>query len=360
MKKIGIITFHRAHNYGAVLQAYALEKAIKKLGYDVGFIDSQNEIIREAYTLFPKFKLINFEQCFRKCLHLVLDFKRKHKRYHEFENFISENLSTISVKNQFITFDSVVLGSDQIWNHSYTNGFDNLYFGISDEFKANKRISYAASMGKSELNEELMKDFKAKLNEINEIGVREETLKDYIQENIGFNSEVNLDPTLLLDKDDWLDVCSENNQSGDYLLVYEVQSNPITMDIVDYISKQTGLMVVVLSAKTDFRMSKNYITDASPKEFVSLFRHASYVVTTSFHGTVFSIINNVPFTTVAFNNEIDIRSKSLLDKIGLSSRMIGCINEVDDIDLEQDFNSINKKLSILKNNSLRYLSNAIK
>lgn len=359
MSKIGIITFHRAHNYGAVLQAYALQKAIKKLGYNVGFVDKQNVNIRNAYRLYPRLSISKLSIELRKLAHLILDYKRKKSRYHAFEYFISKNLNLFEVNNVKGDFDTLVLGSDQIWNFEYTSGFDDLYFGVDSCFNSSKIVSYAASMGHSKLTDELNKQLKNNLLRLNAIGVREDSLKEYIESNLSLDSEVNLDPTLLLEKDDWLEICDDEIEKEPYLLVYEVQENALTSSVVKFISKQLGLKVITLCARTDFRTPKDHISNASPYEYVSLFRNAAYVVTTSFHGTVFSIINNVPFTTIGFNNEIDIRSKSILSKLGVLDRMISQENEISGISFDMDFNKVNEDLLLLKEKSIGYLKNAI-
>ncbi|MFD2180174.1 polysaccharide pyruvyl transferase family protein [Veronia pacifica] len=359
MKKIGIITFHRAHNYGAVLQAYALQKAVKNLGFDVGFIDKQNKKIEEAYKLYPKFSFMKIKSETRKLAHLLLDFKRKSQRHSAFESFISENLNLLNVDKNQPNFSSVVLGSDQIWNFTYTDGFDDLYFGEDCSFSADKIVSYAASMGKADLEEKLINQLNRKLAKIDTIGVREDSLRDFIQKNYEMEAEVNLDPTLLLDKDDWQEISAENINKEPYLLVYEVQENRITQPTVNYIAKKLGLRVITLSARTDFRTPKDHISNASPNEYVSLFRNAAYVVTTSFHGTVFSIINNVSFTTIGFDNEIDIRSKSILAKLGIPERMIGKDDEISNIKFDINYTKVEDKLSLMKNQSLSFLKNAI-
>ena len=151
----GIITFHRAHNYGALLQAYALRKIIASLGYDVKFIDYQHKNLEEGYNLYPKLpsnittgKFIRYSKDWA---HLVLDYRRKKARNIAFNDFINTYIPLIPIERD-VSLDVIVLGSDQIWNSKYTSGLDENYYGINKKINSNIKISYAASMGLSSLD----------------------------------------------------------------------------------------------------------------------------------------------------------------------------------------------------------------
>ena len=136
-------------------KAYALQKAIENLGYNVAFIDEQHKNLQEGYSLYPTIKSIQsvrkFASYFKRYYELVRDYKRKKNRYDAFEAFINEKLKLIP-KDSFFKIDNVVLGSDQIWNAEYTDGVDKLYFGFCEYIKCNNTFSYAASMGMAQLS----------------------------------------------------------------------------------------------------------------------------------------------------------------------------------------------------------------
>lgn len=354
-----IVTFHRAHNYGAVLQAYALQKTIARMGHNVSFFDYQHEEIAKVYRLLPIPGNEGGITYLKRLVHTVLDFKRKKARYNAFNGFINSNFKLSDSKKEQV-FDVVVLGSDQIWNPEYTCGFVDVHFGRHQNLQTRKVVSYAASLGQSKLESGQLTEFNQKLSTIDIVGVREDSLKDIILKSCKKSDvSVNLDPTLLLDKSDWDSISSKREISEPYVLVYEVKYNKLTKGAIEYIEKLYGLKVVVLSARTNYKISKNYITGASPQQFLSLFKHADFVITTSFHGTVFSIINNKPFITLAFGDHTDVRSYSLLKKIGLDKRIVDKADSFVTAEESINYDLANEKLDRLRLESMNYLSKCL-
>lgn len=356
----GILTFHKAHNYGALLQAYALSYTIKKYNKDVFFVDYENETLTKGYTLFPIFNKYSPVSYIKEWIHLILDFKRKYKRYHAFSRFINNYIKPLSVsKNN--AFDVVFLGSDQIWNASYTNGVDSNYYGQGEGLNANKLVSYAASMGKLSLNGKDEEEFISLIQGINEIGVREKYLKDYIEDKTGRECVVNLDPTLLLDRQEWESLSKRFNSDERYLLVYEMHPHSEMSRIANQIAESLNLKIKVLASRTNYKISKDAITDADPRDFLMYFANASFILTTSFHGTVFSIINEIPFYTLCFGNEVDLRSSSLLELVNLKNRMIPGIESIDsnNENLHFNFEEASKILQDHRRNSINFITQAL-
>jgi len=359
-KFCGILTFHKAHNYGALLQAYALSYTIKKYGKDVFFIDYENDILTRGYGLYPAFNKYSPVLYIKEWIHFVLDFKRKYKRYNAFSKFIDSYIKPFSVsKNN--CFDVVFLGSDQIWNASYTNGVDPNYYGQGKGLSACKLVSYAASMGKPSLNGKDEKEFISLLQNINSIGVREKYLKDYIEDKTKRECVVNLDPTLLLDRQEWKLLSNKLNSDERYLLVYEMHSHSDMSRIATRIANSLNLKVKVLASRTNYKISKDAITDADPRDFLMYFANASFILTTSFHGTVFSIINEIPFYTLGFDNEVDLRSRSLLELLNLNNRMISGIKSIDfdNKGFHVDFDEASKILQEHRRNSIDFITQAL-
>jgi hypothetical protein len=358
-KKLGIVTFHNAHNYGAVLQAYALHRKLELMGYESEFIQDADNVIGATYDLYPKWSKGSFTQYARDWIRLILDFKRKKERFNAFQSFISDKLPTYNLANGKKNYHSVILGSDQIWNFNITNGLDILYFGQDKNISTNNVFSYAASMGKAMLETNFTQAYKENLQKLSCIGVREESLGLEIKDKFGLDYHINVDPTLLLAKSEWDALVTKKSDCEEYILVYEVEKHQYTQDVVDAIKNQLGLSVKVISSITHRAVDKSTIATASPVEFLTMFKNAKFVVTSSFHGTVFSIINEVPFYTLKFNNGVDLRSAGLLNSLGLIERHINGPSDLKVGDFNVDFSNAKLLLKDLRSDSESYLKSNI-
>ena len=211
-------------------------------------------------------------------------------------------------------------------------------------------------MGSATSENNLTEEYYDLLSNLDYIGVREQGLAELIKSKFNLPVDVNIDPTLLLNKEEWNEIASKPLCDEKYILVYEVEPNIETKNIVDYLSKRFSIKVKIISSITNYKLPKDIITTASPNDFLSLFNNASFVVTTSFHGTVFSIINNVPFVTVKFNNGIDTRSSNLLFSMGLDERHVNNVDDVKKLNKDVDFTFSEKKLNKLRHQSELYIS----
>ena len=268
-----------------------------------------------------------------------------------------ENSSQINLDN----VDAVITGSDQVWNSNLTGGLDDVY---TINFGSNKlkRISYAASLGKNKIEENLQKEYKDKLSRIDKISVREESAKEALNKLLPNKEiEVVLDPTLLLTKDEWNKKINKNNSEKEkYILSYIVENNPEHTRIVDELSKNTGLKVIHFEKKKKYnRVLRSAYIDG-PIEFINLIKNAEYVVTTSFHATVFSIIFNKKFWVVP-HKTTGSRVTDLLDKFEISNRAIQSLEAFNKkkYDEEIDYKKVNKILEKEREKTIRWLTNAI-
>lgn len=360
--KIGILTFHRAHNYGAVLQAFALQKQIKLLGHDVEVIDYRPKEINQAHDLFHT-KIFLERSWGGKILH-VLDFfflsRSKIKRYINFKKFINSlGLSKVTYRgeeNSFPEYDCIFFGSDQIWNPSIFNGFDYTYTGQLKKSKT-KFISYAASAGMLSLLKSQKDEFIKVLENFDSISVREKNLQEYIRDLTKNEVETVLDPVLLLDKKEWDNTLIVPHNKKPYVLVYQVKRDNKVNVLAEKIAKENNWDLVELTCEV-FSKKKTYANQTvSPLEFVGYFKFAKFIVTTSFHGTAFAIIFNTPFYSVMFNSPNDERSKSLLELTKLEDRAI-TLNEKK-IFSEVDFTKANILLDEKKNKSIDFIRESI-
>ncbi|MDU0808908.1 polysaccharide pyruvyl transferase family protein [Aquirufa regiilacus] len=357
--KIGILTFHRAHNYGAVLQAYALQEVLKELGHDVKFIDHINKEIMGAY------KIVNLRQFFigkglRFFPELYLLWYR-YKRSVFFNLFIKSNLSidsNIAFDSLEDNYDAIIVGSDQVWNYDLTGGFDEYYWAnFKNKNTKIKIVSYAASMEVPNMSEKEKSLIARLLNNFDSIGVREDSLKEHLQPLTSRNINVVADPTLLTDINLWNKIAVRPLSSKPYLLLYQVRNNSKNEVLAKKVAEKLNLEIVYLSARIDTKNS-SFCRSASPSEYLGLFKYASFVLCSSFHGTVFSTLFKVPFYSILMGDGKDSRSISLLKSLNLSDRAISYNDEV--VYKPIDWSKVDEKRERIKQASINYLSDSLK
>lgn len=361
--KIGILTFHCAHNYGAVLQCYALQETLKQMGHEVEVIDYRPQYLLSPYTILNKDRIISKNPLkFLKriiCEFLLLAVRLK--RYKVFENFIQNNLilsSRVTKYNIPSYYDVYIMGSDQIWNPRITNGFDPVYFGLFSFQKGNRKyIAYAASMETKILDDQTKNTYKNILNNFNYISVRETQLASLLQPLTNLKINVVVDPTLLTNTITWDKFVQKPNLNKKYVLVYQVRMSNATLRIANKIAKQINADVIEITANINIKFKRNILQCESPENFVNLIKYASYIITTSFHGTVFSIIFNKPFYCIKLDDGEDTRSMCLLNSVGLNNRMIN--KDDNPILSEIDYEVVNNKISNLRNESINFLISSI-
>lgn len=356
MKKTATITFHRTLNYGAILQAYALQVIINKMGLKNEIIDYECDKIRKNYCLIKK----NSVKLFIKS---ILVFKNMYLRKKKFEKFAKEKLNiTEKIKKETLytesfnnQYDLFITGSDQVWNYEII-GSDNSY--LLDFVKNNKKKrSYAASFGVSSIPLELIDRYKKYIEDFSEILVREKTGKDIIK-MITKRPSVNivLDPVFLLEKKEWEKVLLNSkfdDIANKYILMYMPTENLIKF--ANYLADKYKLEIYNI-ADADF--TNGHLENAlGPEEFISAIKNAKFIVTGSFHAVAFSIIYNKEF----FINNVDeikenrsSRQKDLLNLLEVADREI--FNHNDDKEfIAIDWNNVNEKLEIERNKSLNEL-----
>lgn len=316
-KLIGILTFHNANNYGAALQAYALQKFLKKTyGEDeVAVIDYKCAGVKKQNSLVA---YVKSQGAVRGIIHYLA----AHNRIKKINEFCRQNmtLSThITDKSELSEavrqFSYIVSGSDQIWNRNWTGGEDTYLQDFHDEH--HKKISYAASFGLQQLPEEWKDDYCTLLGHFSSISVREESGNTIVNSLLGKQCEVHLDPTLLLKKSSWDELAAAKKNHKKYILVYMVPYQKSVYEKAKELADSTGseLYVICKSLKHIF---SSYRGNLTVNEVLAMFRDASYVFTNSFHGTAFSVIYQKNFF-VELNNKrgYNIRSAQLIKKCGI-------------------------------------------
>lgn len=378
MKKIGIITILKVNNYGAELQAYATQKVLQLMGYDAEIIDylfyknprhkrtqmskptarmSLRKHLQELlYPIVAQWKARNYRE-----LQRVRD--AKFERFHDENTKQSVCYDTIDkLKSAKLDYDVLMTGSDQVWNPGIYSSLDPYLLRFGDD--SLRRIAYAASFGVSQLPDDVRNYYREALMRYSAIGVREDNAVNLVKNLSGKDAKLVLDPTLLLDKEQWMKVAKpvEGLPDKPYVLIYELSDIPFIKQVAMYIAEKTGLPIVRIcknASPEDKEEEILNIINAGPAEFLYLFNKAGYVVTNSFHGTAFSINFGKQFyTVIPLGKSNNSRQKSILKLMGCEERMLTEGGEMPAME-KLDTDRINEKLRVQRQNSMDFLKNAI-
>ena len=355
--KVGLMTWFRYNNYGTVLQAYSLQQILKKYKFNSILIDycprGTNKNINElsyfidlALSKINKTKYIVNKDMFEIFINNYLNVTDKCNNYYELKMLSEE-------------FDAIICGSDQIWS---PYNFDANYF-LSFANK-NKIMSYSPSFGMSSINDiYLEKRIGKLLNRFNFISVREKTGANLIKKISGKDAEVTLDPTLLLDKNEWDKIINKklNNELKEkkYILCYFLgNSNKYYKNIIKY-SQEHNLEIINIPAIGNQKFNKySTIDNIGPREFVTLIKNATLIFTDSFHGTIFSINYNKNFFVYKRFKDSDKKSQNsrvidILNKLNLNDRLLDSKSKINCKDI--NYNFVYDRLKNMRNSSLNYL-----
>lgn len=302
--KIGILTFHAARNYGAVLQCRCLYEVLRSLGHDVSVIDYRPDYLIEPYKLW-KSRFLKHPKTMLKVSARMAGALKREAGFRSFENEIA--LSPFGQGG----FDAIFYGSDQIWNRNICNGVDPVFYAAAPFAASAINISYAASDGDVVPSAEEKVAIRKYLHNFSYIGVRESSMVERMDSE-GIPAELNLDPVLLAGKEVTDNLCSPPVVKEPYVLTYEAIDNPAVADKAKRAAAERGLRVVQI-ARSPYSEGINKF---SPREFVALFRDAEYIVTTSFHGTALAILYGKDYEFVHTGTHADGRIDSLLGSLG--------------------------------------------
>lgn len=374
--KVSIITLHKVLNYGSALQAYATQEYLKDtFGADVELVDYKfpNAFHRANRKKKTTIKKVEIQLgLFRR--YLTEKRYRMDKRFQQFwdtyfqltPQFYTTVQSVIS--NPPIA-DLYITGSDQVWN---TNSLCNdpiMYCRYAPE--GSKKISFGASFTNKSLPDKYRTDVRKWLSEYTAIGVREQSSLDILQDlNLDSNIELfnTCDPTLLLSAKDYHKLAEDSIVRIDYeyifvyFLSYAYHPEPAISNVIKALVKEFGYKVVVLcDKKIQYQGPFKQVYGIGPCEFAYLFEHAKFVVTSSFHGTMFSIINRIPFITILpQEGKEDRRSADFLRVVGLEDRGVKADAKKIDIPLCNPYtNDVESKIISYINKSKQFLGRVI-
>ena len=378
MKELGIVTLYTSFNYGSALQAYASKKYYKKLGFKSKVLSYSNSLIKGRDIRVEKLLIMLLRTFWRPNLlkktfltyKKSLDKKITLESKDKFFKFYEECLQPHKMnKKEMKTYGkeknvfAVICGSDQIWNATsiYVDPFYYLRY-----FPREKRIAYAPSFGKKEIPEYNKKIITKYLNEINYLSVRELEGEKIIKELINKKAEVLIDPTLLLDKNEWKNVYgNERLIEEKYILFYFLDiPKEHTIDNLKKISQILNKKIIVIpNLLEEFKIIDEKLEsfNAGPLEFLNLIDNAEFICTDSFHGMLFSINFNKPF--YVFERNYGVASKqsgrisSMLEIFNLKKYFITESDKMVEIDLNLNWEEVNIELKKQREKSKQYLLN---
>ena len=350
--KVGIVTFINTINYGASLQAYALQECVEKFGVRAEIIQYVNEKIEKKEK---NRKLLSIRRLV-KSLVMGSDIINKIESFQKFENDNIHRGDVLLPNSKDIInkeYDFFITGSDQVWNMNITHE-DWTYF-LNFVYDNKKKISYAASFGNDIFPQKCYDEAAYYLSQIPSLSVREMSGLQLIKKLTGREAVVVLDPTLLLSKKEWEERINFKPDLQHYILVYLPHNKQLVFEFVFDLKKATNLPVVYLSISPRPQNNVKTIYDASPDEFLGWMYYADYVVTGSFHGTAFSLNFEKQFYYEPSAN--GGRIENLVELTGTGSRQIG--NKTD-FNQEIDYSYVSKKLELERNKSKAWLKEKLR
>lgn len=329
--RIGVLTLHNAINYGSVLQTYATQHLLEGMGHDVEIIDYRNAEIEKTYK-YPKPHISKIFKETVASFVISYFYKRKKRAFAKFfKDYMHVSPKRYYARKLAISgYDVILVGSDLVWDSSFTGGLDNFYWGNFDRDEKTKLAAWSASMFVGSVTPTITKD----LSNFDYISVRESSMKALLSPLTGKDVTHIIDPTLLLDKAQWSEIHVPVKERH-YVLVYTYTFEWEVIETAKRLANIKGLNVIVINPMLNAKVKKGYKQCAGPAEFVSYIRDADYVIANSLHGTAFAINLEKPFYSFIKEGTSDVRRESILKQLGLENRIIsenetfGDIQEID-------------------------------
>jgi len=357
--KYGTITFHRAVNFGAVLQTLALQEALKKTGIDSEVIDYRCQFIERHYAPFRITDVFNLRRVYG--IVKANAFSRNNRS--KFDEFIRKYIKTSSciynTKNDLLdsnsAYDAFIAGSDQVWSY-FCAGFDKAYF-LDFVLDKRKKMSYAASFGVDSIPEEYIQNYEMLLKDFHRISVREEQGKQILQDILHVDVPIVLDPTLLLTRAEWGNYMNPVKHKGEYILVYLMTETEEILSFARKLSARTKYKIIYINDRFYKRYGMTNVDTLSPSDWLTLVLNAKYMITNSYHGVAFSINFNIDFFVefLAEPAKVNSRLKNILDIFDLKERLISNMHK-ESVLTKIDYALVNKKLEIERNSSMQYIN----
>lgn len=356
--RVGIVTFHAAHNFGSALQAYAMQAAVKGMGHDATIVDY---LSRDQNG----YRLVSFRHP-KYTMRVMSKLRAFCGRRRAFADFAASSFALTAARYTYkdeskLTelqddFDCFVCGSDQIWNLDCTQGVVEPFF-LS--FAGDKRrVAYAPSLAHTEFKPENFDKEKVSrlLADFDFLSVREEETLPLFQPLVDKPIDVVLDPTLLLDAADYEPVIAEAPVEGEYIFMYLLRKCPELVESTIAMARETGKKVVYVSEKKLPIPNSTNLFGIGPSEFLSLIANADVVMANSFHAAVFSVLFHKTFRVFATDGS-GARMRDLLANLGIRESCVACEDSSEIV--EVNWADVDRRLEALRAHSMDYLRRAL-
>lgn len=358
---VGILTFHRAANYGAVLQCYALQKALNKLEIDNEVIDYRCSYIQRHYSPIPSVSFMHL----RRFIYELCEAQIKFKVRLQFDEFLRENLrlSDSANKSQMKSFcskyNTIITGSDQVWNLAITGGDTTYLLDFSP--KGCRKISYAASIGPQNIKDKYIKIMQPFLQQYDVISVREVAAINAIQQMTGRMPNVDADPTVLLDISEWKDLVTKSKlKKGKFVFLYLMQDSPELVQMAKALAQKQQLVIYSILMMDSKEKIGIDMRGSSVEDFLYLIHNAEFVCTNSYHGLMFSIRFHKKFFWAyqSGENMSNPRFDMLIQQYGIECRRVAPKQKIREYQ-DMNYESVDKVMSIQRRESLQHLMEGI-
>lgn len=371
--KASVITLHTVDNYGSVMQTYATQQILKKCGYDVEFVDywrrdnlpkSRAERMLEGSTLQklkPLWGINNFTRGATIAILKMMLENRKSPMW----RFLEEEVQLTKVRycsyeeleaNPPIA-DVYITGSDQVWNSIWNQGIDRSYF--LDFAPARKpRIAFSASIGREQLDAEEIPETRSLLEKYSAISVREQSAVELLA-SMDIKSTLVLDPTLMLEANEWRKLAAKHRTEKPYLLIYQLNPNPQMDQYAEQLAQKKEWDVIRIGfGRSDRRKGGKCVMLPSVEEFLGLFCNAACVLTDSFHATAFSLNLGTDFISV-LPGRFGTRIESILKLTGTENRLLTSYDDFETIEKKIDKKSVQDILEKKRKEDIQWLEIAL-
>ncbi len=372
--KASVITLHTVDNYGSVMQTYATQKVLNKLGFDVEFVDywrkdnlpeyRAEKILETSSTLQGLKPLWGMNQFTKKmAAGLLADVLKRRKS--PMWRFLEKNVNL--THKRYTTFselqynppeaDVYITGSDQVWNSIWNQGIDRSYF--LDFAPAGKpRIAFSASIGREQLDTEEIPETKRLLEKYSAISVREQSAVELLA-SMDIKSTLVLDPTLMLEAEEWRKLATKQKREKPYILIYQLNPNPQMDHYAEQLAQKRGWDVIRIGfGRSDRRKGGKCVMLPSVEEFLGLFCDAACVLTDSFHATAFSLNLGTDFISV-LPGRFGTRIESILKLTGTENRLLTRYDNFEIVDKVIDKKCVKEMLEKKRTEDIQWLMQAL-
>lgn len=352
--KIGIITVHRAYNYGSVLQCYALQEYLRTQGHDIQIIDYRQRWTEAVYKVFSFYYVWHFIKL--KDFRAIIDYVRKYKirksvivqQKQIFQAFMKHYNLTKPCRNKVPSgFDVYLIGSDQLWTHQCVGGEDKFYLGDFKHPSGSKVIGYSLSASIPSLLKFGDKRLVEIINNFDKLSLREPGNAEVIKKLTGIQLPITIDPTFLVNVELWNKMINNNWKDKNYVACY--QARPVVGDS-NYLKRKATEMASTMQCDVVDLSTMQYTVE----DFISIIKYAKCVLTTSYHATVFSLLMETPCYAIKLNDGLDVRYVDLLTELGMDAELV----DMDFIPspLSVNYSGLKDRIERYRQSSIKYLN----